>query len=154
MLEKALKVIDALNNHEVDYTIIGGYAVVLHGYLRATEDIDVLVRMTKKNISNLQEALLSVYNDEDIYEINFDELQNYSVIRYGTNDDFYLDIISRIGELFDFHNIESQTKIVNNVKINFATASSLLKMKQNTYREKDKLDILFLKEKINHDKKV
>lgn len=154
MLEQAFKVIEALNKYDVDYTIIGGYAVVLHGYLRATEDIDILVKMTKKNISNLQRALLSLDEDDDIYEINFDELENYSVIRYGTNDDFYLDIISRIGELFDFQNIESQTKIVNGVKINFATASALLKMKQNTYREKDKLDILFLKEKIDNDKKV
>jgi hypothetical protein len=32
-----------LNNHEVEYLLIGGYAVGYHGYPRATGDIDVWV---------------------------------------------------------------------------------------------------------------
>lgn len=33
--------IHALNRHEVDYILIGGYAVILHGYARTTGDLDV-----------------------------------------------------------------------------------------------------------------
>jgi len=151
LLEQALKIIESFNKHKVNYVIIGGYAVILHGFLRATEDIDIVLSMTQENVSNFQNALTSVYEDPEIKEISFLELQKYPVIRYGTPDNFYLDIISKIGELFSFENIEIVTKKINNTKIKFASVKSLYAMKKNTYREKDKIDVLFLKEKIKND---
>ncbi len=148
MLEQALKIIESLNKHKVKYVIIGGYAVILHGFLRATEDIDIVLSMTQENVTNFQNALSSIYDDSEIREISFQELQKYPVIRYGTPDNFYLDIISKIGELFSFDNIEILTKKINNTEVKFASAKSLFEMKKNTYREKDKIDVLFLKEKI------
>jgi len=31
----------AMLRHEVDFLLIGGYAVIFHGYIRATGDMDV-----------------------------------------------------------------------------------------------------------------
>lgn len=42
-------------NHRVDYVLIGGLAVSLHGIERATMDIDVTVAMTPENLSSLVE---------------------------------------------------------------------------------------------------
>lgn len=151
MLDKVLKVIDSLNKLDVQYVIIGGYAVILHGFLRATDDIDILLEMSSDNISNFQKALLNVYNDHEINEISFKELQTYSVIRYGTPDNFYIDVISRIGEMFSYKNIDKVSKVIDGVEIKFASAESLFMMKKNTYREKDNIDILFLKEKLKND---
>ena len=36
--------LQALNQSEVDYILVGGYAVILHGYERVTSDMDVWVR--------------------------------------------------------------------------------------------------------------
>lgn len=33
--------LQALNNNEVEYLLVGGYAVILHGYSRVTADMDV-----------------------------------------------------------------------------------------------------------------
>ncbi|MEW6195128.1 MAG: nucleotidyltransferase [Bacteroidota bacterium] len=151
MLDKVLKVIDSFNKHDVQYVIIGGYAVILHGFLRATDDIDILLEMSLANISNFQKALLNVYNDPEIDEISFKELQTYSVIRYGTPDNFYIDVISRIGEMFSYQNIDKVSKVIDGVEIKFASAEALFMLKKNTYREKDKLDILFLIEKLKND---
>jgi len=151
MLDKVPEIIKSLDRNNVKYVIIGGYAIILHGYLRATEDLDLVVEMTQENINNFQKALKEVYNDKDIDEINYFELSNYSVIRYGTPDNFYIDVISRIGESFDFNNITKQDKVIDEIVFKYATAESLLEMKQNTHREIDKLDILFLKEKIKND---
>lgn len=153
MLDKALKIIGSFNKHKVDYIVIGGYAIILHGYLRATEDIDVLIKMTPENISAFQKALTEIYDDSEIKEISFDELQKYSVIRYGTPDNFYIDVISRIGEAFSYHNVEAISKIIGEVEIKFASVNSLYEMKKNTYREKDKIDLLFLKEKLKSKSK-
>lgn len=40
----------ALNNNQVDYILLGGYAVIIHGYARTTGDIDIWVKRTKKTI--------------------------------------------------------------------------------------------------------
>ncbi len=43
-------------------------------------------------------------------EITYDELMQYSVIRYGTPDGFYLDIMTRIGEAADYYSIKREKK--------------------------------------------
>lgn len=48
-----LDLFSALNRHHVDYVLIGGLAVSLHGIERATMDIDVTVAMTPENLSAL-----------------------------------------------------------------------------------------------------
>ncbi len=49
--------IELLNEHEVKYLVIGGYAVNFHGYPRYTKDIDFWLWMTEDNIQNLMQAL-------------------------------------------------------------------------------------------------
>lgn len=46
-----------LNAHRVDYLVVGGYAVGLHGYPRATIDLDVWVATTAANAERLIDAL-------------------------------------------------------------------------------------------------
>jgi predicted nucleotidyltransferase len=154
MLDKVYKIIATLNKNHVQYIIIGGYAIVLHGFLRATEDLDLLLEMTSENVKLFQSSLKEIYHDDEIEEINFNELKKYAVIRYGTPDNFYLDVISNIGELFSFNNIKKTTKNIDGIEFVFASPESLYEMKKNSFREKDKLDLLFLKEKIQNDTKI
>jgi hypothetical protein len=46
-----------LNSHGVEFLLIGGYAVGLHGYPRGTADLDVWVSMTPDNADRLVKAL-------------------------------------------------------------------------------------------------
>ena len=39
------KVFKALNKAKVKYVIVGGAAVILHGYLRSTKDLDLIVQL-------------------------------------------------------------------------------------------------------------
>ena len=48
--------IQALNNNGVEYILVGGYAVILHGYRRVTGDMDIWVDRTKENYSRLTKA--------------------------------------------------------------------------------------------------
>ncbi|MDQ3021896.1 MAG: hypothetical protein M3R36_15185 [Bacteroidota bacterium] len=38
-----------LNQHEVEYLIVGGYAVTFHSRPRVTEDLDIWINRTKSN---------------------------------------------------------------------------------------------------------
>jgi hypothetical protein len=46
-----------LNANSVDYLVVGGFAVGLHGYPRATVDLDIWVRSTSPNAARISEAL-------------------------------------------------------------------------------------------------
>lgn len=44
------RVFETLDRHGVDYLTIGAWAVIAHGYVRATADIDLLARLDDANI--------------------------------------------------------------------------------------------------------
>ncbi len=46
-----------LNNHGVEYLVVGGYAVVVHGYVRATGDIDIWIRPSLNNAMKVVQVL-------------------------------------------------------------------------------------------------
>ena len=48
----------SLNEHGVEYFLIGGYALAAHGYQRATIDIDVMVAANAQAGQRLKEALM------------------------------------------------------------------------------------------------
>lgn len=148
LIDHLFDLIDLFNKKDVKYVLIGGFAVILYGANRTTGDIDLVLKNEENNIKKLRDVLFELYPDEEINEINSDELKKYSVIRFGTAYNFYIDIISSIGESFYYENIEHVEKMVDGHKIQIASASTLYKMKSNTYREVDLKDLLFLKEYI------
>src|SRR5271156_2480526 len=48
--------LQSLNNNDVEYILVGGYAVILHGYRRPTGDLDIWVNQTKENYHKLVRA--------------------------------------------------------------------------------------------------
>jgi hypothetical protein len=50
-------IVSALNNHQVQYLIAGGLAVVAHGYVRFTADIDLVLAMDSRNLTAAVAAL-------------------------------------------------------------------------------------------------
>lgn len=57
MLGDIERVLDALNSAGVRYMIVGGVAVVLHGYLRTTADLDLLLDLEHDNLTRAMRAL-------------------------------------------------------------------------------------------------
>lgn len=53
----ALRVLEALTAHQVDYLLIGGLAVQAHGHTRTTQDIDILPAPGRANLERLAAAL-------------------------------------------------------------------------------------------------
>ena len=50
-------IVRTLNDHQVKYLIVGGLAVVAHGYVRFTADIDLVLGMEKQNLADAVAAL-------------------------------------------------------------------------------------------------
>jgi hypothetical protein len=139
-----IRVLDALDKHGVDYILIGGVAIILHGMQRLTRDIDIFIRMVPENVGRLREALNAVFDDSNIDEITFEELSKYPVIRYGTPNGFYIDIMARLGQAVTFEDLEYETIDYRDTKIRIGTPESLYKLKKDTVRDRDKIDAAFL----------
>jgi len=143
-----MRVLKALEEHKVDYILVGGFAVILYGMQRLTRDIDIFVRMAPQNIEQLRRALKSVFKDSSIEEITLSALQEYPVIRYGSPNNFYIDILARLGEVATYDDLEYEAIEIQGVQIKVATPETLYRLKKDTVRSEDKMDAMFLKELI------
>ena len=56
MKETLVSICSLLNKHEVDYLVIGGVAVIFHGYTRATADLDFWYKPTLGNFHKIIKA--------------------------------------------------------------------------------------------------
>ena len=134
-----------LNAQGARYLVVGGFAVIQHGFLRATEDIDLLVEGSLDNQVRIKKAL-EILPDKAIRELGDDDLRNYIVVRVA--DDVLVDLmLAACGIGYEEASGEIETVVLQGVSIPFAAPRLLLRMKQ-TYREKDELDRKFLERKI------
>lgn len=64
-----IRVCRLLNEAGARYLIIGGQACILHGLVRTTEDVDVLVEATENNCRRVLDALIAskeTYREQDV----------------------------------------------------------------------------------------
>jgi hypothetical protein len=69
------RVFSTLDRHRVDYVTIGAFAVIAHGYVRATADIDLIARQDRANLERLAAAFTDLNArlrgvDADLLEID------------------------------------------------------------------------------------
>ncbi len=144
--EFLLKLCEEFEKNNVKYVIIGGFAVILYGYTRFTQDIDIMIDPSEDNLKKIKKILKDLFNDDSFDEITSEDFGKYSVIRYGTPNNFYIDFIVKIGEVADFESIYKRKRRINfqNSSISIIDLNDLYKLKKDTVRDKDKIDSKFL----------
>jgi hypothetical protein len=146
------QLLTVLNDEQVEYVLFGGQAVNLHGILRFTDDIDLFVAATAENVARLRRALRRVWDDPAIDEIRAEDLSGaYAVVRYGSPDDFYIDLVSRLGDAYAFDDVEWQWAEHEGIRARLATPRMLYRMKKDTVRPVDRADAADLKAKFALD---
>lgn len=141
-LSDVLQVLSALERAGVRYAVIGAVAMAVHGLDRATRDLDLFVADDAENVDRLRRALLQVFNDEEVNQITAEDLQGeYPVVQYGPpNVDFTIDIVSRLGDAFEFDDLELMTVVVGEMTMQVVTPATLYQMKRDTLRARDRDD--------------
>jgi hypothetical protein len=128
-----------LEEHRVEYLIVGGYAVAFHGYPRFTKDIDIFYNISSANNRKLQAALLKFgFTSKDFPADLFKKKGN--IITFGV-EPVRVDIINDIsGVAF----VDAWKKRVRgnygDVEVNFISKVDLIKNKTATPRLQDKAD--------------
>ncbi|MEX2534474.1 MAG: nucleotidyl transferase AbiEii/AbiGii toxin family protein [Trueperaceae bacterium] len=143
---KLVALLRALADADVRYVLIGGLALNLHGLVRATEDIDLLLEASEENVERLRRALRSIYDDPEIALISAGELEDeYPVIRYvPPGDSPPIDLIARLGTGFAFEDAEWRPLDLDGVPVRVATPETLYAMKHRTVRARDHDDAIRL----------
>lgn len=134
-------IIQSLNDHNVPYILIGGYALFAHGYHRATEDIDILIPQGITTGKLVKKALM-VLSDQSARELEDEWFNEDDNIRLA--DEVVVDILfNACGETYDSLKNHIQTIDLDGTQVNTLDLYGLLKTK-NTVREKDISDRLIL----------
>ena len=129
--------ISELQQHQVEFVIIGAYAMSVFGYTRATGDIDFFVKPEKENVDKLWKALES-FGAPLINISKQDFLQEGTVFQIGIAP-VRIDILTKIdGISFDDINIEYHH--LDGFNLPFIDLPSLIKNKKATGRLRDLAD--------------
>ncbi len=148
-IEDLVNLCRRLNDAGAKYIVVGGMAIIQNGYLRATQDIDLLVDSSEENFYRIKEAMLGL-PDQAIREVEPGDIEKYVVVRVG--DEILVDLMQKACGI-NYDEAKPETRIVelDGVPIPVANPELLWRMKQ-TGREKDRLDLLFLQELLNKKK--
>ena len=153
--EDLLNFWQCLNKHVVRYIMVGGVAVNLNGYNRATDDIDVWIDDTIENREQYRKAF-KAYSGNDLPMM--DRMQIIpGWTNFTLNSGFKLDLqINMKGlEEYSFDECLKQARIadINGIAIPFLHINHLLENKRAVNRPKDQTDIIYLEKILELQKK-
>jgi hypothetical protein len=144
----------ALSRREVRFVVIGGVAVGAHGYVRGTEDLDLVPDPDPDNLKRLTRALAELESTlPTVEERPFDPATDAGVIRRGGN----VTAMTRFGELDVVQHargVPSYSQLEKDavdsellgVPVRVCSLTRLREMKEAQGREQDRADLANLPE--------
>ena len=141
--DELLRLLRAFEAERLEYVLIGATAMGFHGLIRATEDVDLIVRASADNLARLRRALKSTYPDDPNVDLILDEdlLGEYPAVRYyPPSGDLYLDVMTRLGVAANFESIDAEFKEIEGIRVRVATPLALYRLKRDTVRALDRQD--------------
>lgn len=132
----------SLNAHNVEFVIIGATAFPIHGYARATLDLDIFIRPDPQNASRLMDALRDF--GYDLADITLEDLLTKKVLirQYLVETDIH-PFVS--GLTFDQVWKNKVPGTYGREKVYYSSLDDLIIMKQAAGRPKDLEDLRVLK---------
>ncbi len=134
------ELLQLLEKHNVEYMIVGGYAVAFHGYPRLTKDLDIFYRLTEMNVENLTSALVEFgFSIEAVQASKLSDPGD--LVAFGLPP-VRVDLMNSItGVTFEEAAANLIRKTFDDMTARFIGREDLIRNKQATTRLQDKLDV-------------
>ena len=132
--------IQSLNDNQVRYLVIGGYAVALHGHPRYTKDLDVWIAMNPDNAAKMVKALEQFgFGSLGLKAEDFLVPDQIIQLGYAPNR---IDLLTTL-EGVEFENCyASRVEVeIDEIKANFIGLENLKRNKKATGRHQDLADL-------------
>jgi hypothetical protein len=132
--------IKLLNKYEIEYLLVGGYAVAYYGYPRYTKDMDIWINNTLNNAKKIIELLIEFGLKNTELKIN-DFTDKGNVIQLGYPPS-RIDILTDIdGVVFDICYKKKNKIFIDDIEINIINLDDLIINKKSSARYQDLADI-------------
>jgi len=130
-----------LNANKVKYVIIGASAMPVHGFTRATRDIDIFIEATKENAERTMAALKEC--GYDLTDLTVDEILEKKILlrQYILETDIHPFVAGTTWDNVWRSKVKDR---MNNIQTYFASLDELIKMKKAAGRGKDLDDLRYL----------
>lgn len=143
------EIIRVLSAHGVDFVVIGGLAVQAHGYIRLTQDLDIIVRPSLLNLTRLSEAFVDLEAElrtrgtlhlGDPHQLR--RAPHIPVLtRAGALDVVHVEHIDGAPKSYDALRAAAFVVSLGELDVAFAGLSDLIRMKRAAGRPHDLADI-------------
>jgi hypothetical protein len=146
--------LETLNHKEVRFVVIGGVAVGAHGYVRGTEDLDLVPDPDPDNLKRLTRALAELESTLPTAEERpFDPASDAGVIQRGGNVTAItrfgeLDVVQRARGVPSYSQLEKDAvdSELLGIPVRVCSLTRLREMKEAQGREQDRADLANLPE--------
>lgn len=151
------KIFRALNKAKVKYLVIGGVAVNLHGYLRFTGDLDLLILLNEKNLKKidgvmkklkyserLPVSILTLSNQTQVKKWLKEKNMKAYTFNPPKNNPLQIDIVIEDSLKFEFYDRRKNIKKMGALQIPVVSIQDIIKMKKKAHRDKDMIDLKIL----------
>lgn len=130
------------NDRQVEFVVIGALAMPPHGYLRASRDIDLLIRPTEENAQRTLAALADA--GYDVRDLSAETLRTKKVLfrQYALRTDVHPFVL---GGMYDGIHARSIDTVIAGVHVRVASLDDLIAMKEAAGRPKDLEDLRVLR---------
>ena len=147
------RLILALDQNHVGYAIVGGLAVALHGAIRGTVDIDLVIHLTEKDFINAEKVFRSLglesrlpIDAKQVFQFREDYIKNRNLIAWSFFSPIRpLEVIDVI-ITHDRKKMKVKKILAFGTTIQVASIPELIKMKTQSGRPQDLADIEALKQ--------
>ncbi len=155
MDENLLNFWKSLNHFGVNYIMVGGVAVNLHGYSRTTNDIDIWIKDTRENRGKLGLAFAEFgYDDINLEDFQFIPGWTEFHIGAGIRLDVLIDMVGIEGYSFDECLSIASIADIENIPVPFLQINQLIANKKVVNRSKDQIDVMELEKIIQLRKEM
>jgi hypothetical protein len=141
--------IKCAQQNNLNYLLIGGFAVNYHGYTRNTKDMDVWLKPSNENKKAFINTLLSMkYSEDEVAPLYAEDFTKAFVGTIGSGDS-EIDILTVVHYDILYEEAEKEKDVFEVEKglfMNFVSYKVLKEMKFRTHRDKDLFDIARLEE--------
>jgi hypothetical protein len=136
----------------IDFAVVGGVAVILNGFYRQTKDADIIVSPAEENIQRLL-RYLSAWGEGWARELTMEDFRALDEGSLRVMEEFDLDIFVKMrGHTLEDFRPRLRYLESDDVKIPIVSPEDLIHCKAASWRDKDKLDIVALKEILRRER--
>ncbi len=145
------RICTALREAGIRYAVVGGYAVALHGAVRGTVDIDIVLAWSRKSVAGAEQALKEIglvsrlpLSADDIFDFRKEYVENRNLVAWNFYDPADLSVQVDIVITYDLKGHKTRRIALPGGPVPILAIRDLIEMKRESGTPQDIEDVAAL----------